>query len=98
MKRLSTAMALLLIAFPSLLNLSCKGPGVGAKRVAIFQIKPQEWADALKLGFNDGLQEHGFEVGRNVVIVTKSAAGDPLGVTTLAQTLVRQDYPPCQYS
>jgi len=43
-------------------------------------------------GFNDGLREHGFEVGGNVTVVTKSAAGDPLGATTLAQTLVRQDY------
>lgn len=63
-----------------------------AKRIAIFQIKPQEWADALKLGFADGLQQQGLEVGRDVVVVTKSAAGDPLGITTLAQTLVKQNY------
>jgi putative ABC transport system substrate-binding protein len=70
----------------------CNRGAINVKRIAVFQVKPQEWADALKLGFADGLQEQGLEVGRDVVLVTKSAAGDPLGVTTLAQTLVRQHY------
>jgi putative ABC transport system substrate-binding protein len=77
----------------ALVNLgACYHPASTAKRIAIFQIKPQEWADALKLGFADGLQQQGLEVGRDVVVVTKSAAGDPLGITTLAQTLVKQNY------
>jgi putative ABC transport system substrate-binding protein len=70
----------------------CNRAASNVKHIAIFQVKPQEWADALKLGFADGLHEQGLEVGRDVVVVTKSAAGDPLGVTTLAQTLVREHY------
>lgn len=79
----------------AVITLVCAACGERArpvKRIAIFQIKPQEWADALKLGFADGLQEQGLDVGRDVVVITKSAAGDPLGITTLAQTLVKQNY------
>jgi putative ABC transport system substrate-binding protein len=70
----------------------CGRPSGSEPKIAIFQIRPQEWADALQKGFKDSLQEHGFTNGHNVVIITKSAAGDPLGETTLATTLVRQDY------
>ncbi|MGO8735467.1 MAG: ABC transporter substrate-binding protein [Terriglobia bacterium] len=92
MKRLGATLALLLTAFGVLHNLCCTRSRVTAKRVAIFELQPAEWADALMRGFNDGLRQHGFEVGKNVIVVTKSAAGDPLGAVTLAQTLVRQDY------
>ena len=74
------------------LDSGCNRGTTNAKRIAVFQVKPEEWADALKLGFSDGLQQQGLEIGRDVVVVTKSAAGDPFGVTTLAQTLVRQHY------
>lgn len=61
-------------------------------RVAILQDKPQEWADALKLGFTDGLIEQGIDVGTNVVLVPRSATGDPQALSTIADSFVQGDY------
>ncbi|NPA44237.1 MAG: ABC transporter substrate-binding protein [Chlorobi bacterium] len=60
-------------------------------RIGILQNKPQEWADALKLGFYDGLTEQGFKVGDDIIIISRSAAGDPISLSTVAQTLVRDN-------
>lgn len=62
------------------------------RAIAVLQAKPQEWADALKLGFGDGLREGGIESGKDVVIVVRSAAGDPQGLTSLAVAMGKQDY------
>ncbi len=49
--------------------------GRNVPRVAVFQDRAQEWADALKLGFVDGLEEEGFTVGELVHVRLFSAAG-----------------------
>jgi putative ABC transport system substrate-binding protein len=59
----------------------------GLPRIVVVQDKPAEWADALKLGFVDGLAENGFEPGKDVVVVHKSAAGEAQTLTALAQGL-----------
>lgn len=69
---------------------SCKRAEV--PRIGILQDKPQEWADALKLGFTDGLLEQGFDIGRDVVVVARSGSGDPQALTTIAETFARGDY------
>lgn len=56
------------------------------KRVLILQAKPQEWADAMKLGFYDGLSASGKEVGEGLVVVLKSAAGDSAALANIAET------------
>ncbi len=56
--------------------------------VVVLQDKPQEWADALKLGLADGLRGHGFEPGRDVNIIYRSAAGDPLTFDSLSRNVV----------
>jgi putative ABC transport system substrate-binding protein len=61
-------------------------------KVAILQDKPQEWADALKLGFTDGLIEQGIDVGTDVVLVPRSATGDPQALSTIADSFVQGDY------
>jgi putative ABC transport system substrate-binding protein len=60
-------------------------------KVIIVQDKPQEWADALKLGLHDGLREQGIEEGVGVVIISRSAAGDPSGLTGLAEVVAKQN-------
>lgn len=60
-------------------------------RVVIIQDKPQEWADALKLGLYDGLREQGFTDGKDVIVIHRSAAGDPQGLTSLAEAVSRQN-------
>jgi putative tryptophan/tyrosine transport system substrate-binding protein len=59
-------------------------------KIIAVQDKPQEWADALKLGFDDGLRDAGYENGKNVFVIPRSAAGDPQGLTSLAQAAVQQ--------
>jgi len=59
-------------------------------RILIFQDKPQEWADALKLGFEAGLRDS--PEGHNVTLITKSAAADPQAATTLAQIIGKEHY------
>jgi putative ABC transport system substrate-binding protein len=83
-------LAALVIGLFILLNGVKQTPGI--PRIAVVQDKPQEWADALKLGFDDGLREEGFEAGKNVVIIHRSAAGDPQGLTNLAEAVARQDF------
>ncbi|MBI2968925.1 MAG: ABC transporter substrate-binding protein [Bacteroidetes bacterium] len=61
-------------------------------KVAIIQDKPQEWADALKLGFTDGLAEQGYEIGKDVNVVPRSGAGDPATFSTIAQNFAKGDY------
>jgi len=61
-------------------------------KVGILQNKPQEWADALKLGFTDGLVELGYDIGNDLVLVPRSATGDPLALTTIAKTFAKGDY------
>jgi len=61
-------------------------------KIAILQDKPQEWADALKLGFTEGLIEQGVDVGNSVVLVPRSATGDPQALSTIADSFVQGDY------
>lgn len=61
-------------------------------KVAIIQDKPQEWADALKLGFTNGLAEQGYEIGKDVNVVPRSGAGDPATFSTIAQNFAKGDY------
>ena len=60
-----------------------------AIRIGILQNKPQEWADAMKLGFYKGLEDEKLKIGDDVIIISRSAAGDPISLSTVAQTLVR---------
>ena len=62
--------------------------GTSLPKLVVVQDKPQEWADALKLGLHAGLKELGFNEGHDVVVVERSAAGDPQGMTGLAEALV----------
>jgi putative ABC transport system substrate-binding protein len=61
-------------------------------RVGILQDKPQEWADALKLGFSDGLTAQGIDVGKDVILIPRSAGGDPQALTTIAKSFANSDY------
>lgn len=61
-------------------------------RVAILQDKAQEWADAMKLGFYDGLSEGGMEPGTDLIVIVKSAAGDPTAMTALSESVAVGDY------
>ena len=60
-------------------------------KIIVIQDKPQQWADALKLGMHDGLRDKGLEEGVDFVVVPKSAAGDPQGLTGLAEAVARQN-------
>jgi putative tryptophan/tyrosine transport system substrate-binding protein len=71
---------------------SCQKVQDPVSRIGILQDKPQEWADALKLGFNDGLVEQGMDIGKDVVVVSRSASGDPQAFTTIAETFANGDY------
>lgn len=71
---------------------SCQNAQSPVPRIGILQDKPQEWADALKLGFNDGLVELGMDIGKDVIVVSRSAAGDPQAFTTIAETFAKGDY------
>ena len=44
-----------------------------APKIAILQAEPQSWADALTIGFMNGLQDEGWVQGRDVVVVFRSA-------------------------
>lgn len=59
-------------------------------RILIYQDKPQEWADALKLGFDATLRAD--PVGRGATVVIKSAAADPEAATGLSQIIAREKY------
>jgi putative ABC transport system substrate-binding protein len=61
-------------------------------RVVVVQDKPQEWADALKLGLGDGLREQGLVEGVDFILLTRSAAGDPQGLTGLTEAIARQNF------
>jgi putative ABC transport system substrate-binding protein len=65
---------------------------VQVHRVAVFQAAPGEWADALVLGFGSALESAGFEDGRNLIIVHKSAGGDSATLATIAQSLAHSDF------
>lgn len=56
--------------------------------VVVLQDKPQEWADALKLGLADGLLEQGLTPGREINVIYHSAAGDPLTFDSLSRAIV----------
>ena len=60
-------------------------------RLVVVQDKPQEWADALKLGLHDGLREQNLTEGIDVIVVPRSAAGNPHGLTGLAEAVAKQD-------
>ncbi len=79
----------------SILFFGCNAASV--PKIIVVQDKPQEWADSLKLGFDDGLREAGYENGKSVIIVPRSAAGDPQGLTSLAEAAVQQ-HPAAIYS
>lgn len=68
-----------------------RGPQKAVPRIFIVQAKPQEWADALKLGFSDGLEAEGLHLGKDFVLISKSAAGDPQGLTNLAEAVGKQE-------
>jgi putative ABC transport system substrate-binding protein len=78
------------ILISSLILNACQNNKV--PRVGILQDKPQEWADALKLGFVDGLIDNGMEIGRDVVIIPRSASGDPQAFSAIAETFAHGDY------
>ncbi|MBS1624062.1 MAG: ABC transporter substrate-binding protein [Bacteroidetes bacterium] len=61
-------------------------------KVVIVQDKPQEWADALKLGFYDGISEAGYDVSKDLVVIPRSANGDPTALSQLEQNVSRGDY------
>jgi putative ABC transport system substrate-binding protein len=69
---------------------SCTNPAV--PRIAVLQDKPQEWADALKLGFNDGLAQNGIDLGKDVIVVSRSAAGDPQALSTMSSAFAHGPY------
>lgn len=79
----------ILVFLFALTLLGCNSQKDNVVRIGILQNKPQEWADAMKLGFNDGLREEGFKMGDDIVIISRSAAGDPISLSTVAQSLVR---------
>jgi putative ABC transport system substrate-binding protein len=59
-------------------------------RILVFQDKPEEWADALKLGFDNALRAD--PVGKRAIVVTESAASDPQAETNLAQSIANEHY------
>lgn len=61
-------------------------------KIAIVEDRPQEWADAMKSGFRDGLIERGVAVGAEVTIESYSAAGDPQALAALADSLSQGQY------
>jgi len=61
-----------------------------APRILVFQDKPEEWADALKLGFDNALRAD--PVGKRAVVVTVSAASDPQAATNLSQAIASEHY------
>ncbi|MGD0027252.1 MAG: ABC transporter substrate-binding protein [Xanthobacteraceae bacterium] len=61
--------------------------GPSLPRVVVVQDKPQEWADALKLGLHDGLKQRGVVEGQDAIVIERSAAGDPQGLTGLAEAV-----------
>ena len=85
-----TLIVFLLIVFVS--GCDKKGPSLPKIKIAILQDQPQEWADAMKSGFTDGLFEQGIEVGTKVEIVSRSAAGDSQGLSAIADSFVQGDY------
>jgi putative tryptophan/tyrosine transport system substrate-binding protein len=90
MKIISTV---ILFLFASLLFLnSCQNKSKQPPRIVIIQDKPQEWADALKLGFTEGLIELGLDVGKDVIIISRSGSGDQMTFTNIAQTISKSDY------
>lgn len=76
----------------NLLFLSCNNNDTHIAKVAILQDKPQEWADALKLGFSDGLAEQGYEIGKDVILIPRSANGDPQAFSTLVESFAKSKY------
>jgi putative ABC transport system substrate-binding protein len=56
-------------------------------RIVVVQDRPAEWADALKLGFADGLAAAGFEPGKEVTVIHLSSAGEAQTLTSIAQGL-----------
>jgi len=61
-------------------------------RVAILQDKPQEWAESLKSGFMAGLKEQGLTPDKDIIVVARSANGDPQALSTIADSFVQGDY------
>ncbi|MCG3146258.1 MAG: hypothetical protein HONDAALG_04145 [Gammaproteobacteria bacterium] len=88
-----------LLLFPLCLGIiavitACENPGTTshARKVAILQDKPQEWADALKTGFIEELQAQGFKLGEEITVIPRAAAGDPQALTTIADSFAKGDY------
>lgn len=76
----------------STLGLGCNRADSTTPRIVIFQDKPQEWADALKLGFTEGLIGQGLDIGKDVILIPRSAAGDPITFSNMAETFARGNY------
>ena len=58
--------------------------------ILIYQDKPEDWADALQIGFQQVMNDD--PIGKNVTIVPKTAAGDAEGATNLSQAISREHY------
>lgn len=86
------------LALHSLFALALLGVFVGCRRtssgprIAILQDKPQEWADSLRAGFNNGLKESGLIPQKDVTVVIRSADGDARVLATIADSFVKEDY------
>ncbi|RJQ61046.1 MAG: ABC transporter substrate-binding protein [Stygiobacter sp.] len=61
------------------------------KKIVILQDKPQEWADALKLGFTDGLTALGVNLEKDLIILPKTAMSDPQTLASYVQTYTSRD-------
>jgi putative tryptophan/tyrosine transport system substrate-binding protein len=60
--------------------------GIGhVPKIAILQAEPQPWADALTMGFINGLEEEALVQGHDVVLLFRSAKGSDLD--TLARSV-----------
>src|ERR1017187_8731790 len=83
---------ILLLSMLALTGCGRPKEGKSVPHIAILQDKPQEWADALKAGFNDGLKEQGLLPGTDVVVIARSAGGDPQALSTIADSFIQGDY------
>lgn len=88
----SKAMGILALSLLVLAGCERTKEGKPVPRVAVLQDKQQEWADALRSGFVDGLKERGLVLDRDVVFVARSADGDAKVLATIADSFVKEDY------
>ncbi len=75
----------------SLILLSCNDNN-NIPKIGILQDKPQEWADALRAGFTEGLIEHGYESGKDFILISRTGMGDPIVMSSIAENFSFSDY------